>query len=110
MTVNARLVVTRNDFAKIAAGLTPEVTKVVVATAYAVEAEAKVAAPVKTGNLRRSIHTVPLDASHAQVGTDVEYAPHQEYGTRNMPAHPFLTPAVEHARAPFLAALARVFR
>lgn len=110
MAINGRVVVSRNEFAKIAAGLGPRVTKVVIATALAVEAEAKTTAPVKTGNLRRSIHTVPLDATHAQVGTDVEYAPYQEYGTRNVPAHPFLTPAVEHARAPFLAALARVFR
>lgn len=110
MAVNARLIVTRNDFAKIALGLEAEVTKVVIATAYEVEADAKGAAPVLTGNLRRSIHTVPLDPTHAQVGTDVEYAPYQEYGTRHIPAHPFLTPAIEHARAPFLAAVARVFR
>lgn len=110
MNVNTRLVVSRNQFAKIGAELGPKVTKVVVATALAVEAEAKASAPVKTGNLRRSIHTVPIDATHAQVGTDVEYAPFVEYGTRHAHAQPYLTPAVEHARAPFLAALSRLFR
>lgn len=109
MAVAARMVVSRNDFAKIAAGLTPQVTKVVVATGLAVEAEAKETAPVKTGNLRRSIHMQPIDPTHVEVGTDVEYAPYQEYGTANMSAHPFIIPSIEHARAPFYEALSRVF-
>lgn len=104
-----RLVVTKNQFALLGAEIAPKVGAIVIGTALAVEGEAKNAAPVLTGNLRRSIHVTPVDTSHALVGTDVEYAPYQEYGTRHMAAQPYLTPAVEHARAPFLAALAKLF-
>lgn len=102
------LKVTRNDFAKIAATLTPELAVVVTTTALEVEAAAKGRVPVKTGNLRRSIHMEPVDRTHALVGTDVEYAPYVEYGTRKMAARPYLTPAVELSRARFVAAVRAV--
>lgn len=104
-----RLIVARNDFAKIGAELAPKVSATVITTALEVEAQAKQMAPVKTGNLRRSIGTQPVDAFHALVGTDVEYAPFQEYGTRHMAAHPYLTPAIEGARIRFVARLKKVF-
>lgn len=106
MTV--RLIVTRNEFAKLAAGMAPKANELVVKTAFDIESGAKRAAPVKTGNLRRSLHTTPLGLARAAVGTDVEYAPYVEYGTRHMAARPYLTPAVEAARAPFLAGLQKL--
>ena len=46
--------------------------------------------PVRTGNLRSSIHTQlstkKIDQAEAFVGTNVNYAPHVEYGTRKMKA------------------------
>ena len=102
MTV--RLVVTRNEFAKLGAALLPKAEELVLKTAYDVEAQAKQTAPAKTGNLRRSLHTTPLGTTAAAVGTDVEY------GTRHMAAQPYLTPAVEAARAPFLAGLQDLVR
>ncbi|MDD5510908.1 MAG: HK97 gp10 family phage protein [Dehalococcoidales bacterium] len=63
-----------------------------------VERDAKINAPVDTGRLRASITNrleVEKDQLIGIVGTNVEYAPYQEFGTSKMPAHPFLYPALE---------------
>ena len=54
--------------------------------------------PVDTGNLRNSItHKVLPDEKAVIIGTNVEYAPYVELGTKNMAAQPFLRPAAtEH--------------
>ena len=54
-------------------------------------------APVDTGNLRDSI-TYKVDGDEGKVGTNVEYAIHQEYGTKKMSAQPFLRPALDKNR------------
>jgi HK97 gp10 family phage protein len=63
-----------------------------------VERDAKINAPVDTGRLRSSI-TNRLEIEEGQlvgiIGTNVEYAAYQEFGTSVMPAHPFLYPALE---------------
>jgi HK97 gp10 family phage protein len=47
------------------------------------ETYAKKAAPVDTGRLRNSIaHKVDKEEPAAYIGTNVEYAPYQEFGTR----------------------------
>ena len=52
-----------------------------------------------SGTLVRSLALNPnRPATSINVGTDTEYAVHLEFGTRNMAARPFLTPAYEHAR------------
>ena len=63
------------------------------------EKYAKLASPVDTGNLRRSITYEPDDSEDAvYIGTNVEYAPYQELGTSKHPAandgRGFLRPAV----------------
>lgn len=55
-------------------------------------------APVDTGNLRDSI-TYEVSEDDAKVGTNVDYAIHQEFGTRKMAAQPFLRPALDENRA-----------
>ena len=69
------------------------------AAAKKVESDAKTLAPYKTGTLRRSITTSdPIKSGgdvYCKVGTDVEYAPYQEYGTSRIPAHPYLHPALD---------------
>ena len=62
------------------------------------EGYAKANAPVDTGRLRNSItHDVRSLEEAVYIGTNVEYAPYQEYGTYKMNAQPFLRPAVnEH--------------
>jgi len=57
------------------------------------EGYAKRLSPVDTGRLRNSItHTTDDDTVY--IGTNVEYAPYVEYGTRYTRAQPFIEPAV----------------
>lgn len=56
------------------------------------EKYAKEITPVDTGRLRNSI-THNVDGNEVYVGSNVEYAPHVEYGTIKQKAQPFLRPA-----------------
>lgn len=58
-----------------------EVQKAAFSSALAVSGKAKEYAPVKTGNLRRSI-TYAVEGSKGIVGTNVSYAPFLEFGTK----------------------------
>lgn len=72
----------------------------------AVEASAKLKAPVDTGRLRRNIVSIAT-ADYAEIGVDlnvVPYAWYQEAGTTKMQAHPYLRPALE-SRRPAIAAI-----
>lgn len=71
------------------------------------EREAKIACPVDTGVLKRSITGRAYEDGDYLVaeiapdngegeGSCVEYAIFQEYGTRNHSAQPFLIPAFDH--------------
>ena len=63
------------------------------------EGYAKRDCPVDTGRLRNSITHARLDENTEVIGSNVEYAPPVELGTRKMAARPFLRPAAEnHAR------------
>lgn len=68
-----------------AALATNALRRATVAGALIVETLAKQNAPVRTGNLRRSIHTEVLESTRAlarvSVGTDVEYARTVEFGS-----------------------------
>lgn len=83
------------------------------AGALLIENAAKQKAPKKTRTLSRSIHSEVIEASRdavtVQIGTDVEYAAIQEFGgavhqtnafgmgieqTINIPAQPYLRPAL----------------
>ncbi|OEH86251.1 hypothetical protein BHU72_12005 [Desulfuribacillus stibiiarsenatis] len=61
-----------------------------------VQGEAIVRTPVDTGNLRSSIDFVTnQNEKSVTVGTNVEYAPYVEKGTRKQRGQAFLAPAVE---------------
>ena len=74
----------------------------------AVEGQAKLLAPVDTGNLRASItNYAGTDRDSRLVGTNVDYAQHIEYGTRFLSRQsvkgysgykPFLRPAIDLMR------------
>lgn len=67
-------------------------------------------APVLTGTLRRSIHTETAETSDgavARVGTNVEYAPAQEFGTSRMAGQPYLRPAYDEKKGEALRETAR---
>lgn len=64
-----------------------------------------------TGRLRNSItHEVASDGLSGRSGTNTEYAPYQELGTRTIPPRPFLFPAFEQERERFVAALRKIGR
>lgn len=59
--------------------------------------------PVDTGRLKRSItHSMPKQQGRmsyrVDIGTNVEYAPYQEFGTRFMEPHSYLRPALKESR------------
>lgn len=69
-----------------------------------VQNRARQKAPVDTGRLRASIsHELGSDGRgpYVDVGSNVEYAPHVEYGTSRMSAKPYLRPAIAEAVAAF---------
>lgn len=105
-----RIRVSRNRWAQVAAEVPARAAVVVAETALDIESDATQRAPVRTGNLRRSIHHAIDTPHHATVGTNVEYAPYVEYGTSRMAAQPYLTPAVEAARPRFRERLRNIFR
>lgn len=61
-------------------------------SAILVEGKAVEKVHVKTGALKQSITRV-VEALRAVVGTPIEYAPYEEFGTRFRDAHPFLRPS-----------------
>jgi HK97 gp10 family phage protein len=63
-------------------------------SAMSVQSQAKLLAPVDTGRLRASIDR-RIEGRTAYVGTNLDYAPYVEYGTRYMRAQPYFEPALE---------------
>ena len=63
-----------------------------------VERNAKPVTPVKTGNLKRSITSVPLEWNRVAVGTKVDYALYVHEGTRRMRGRPYLRQGLERSR------------
>lgn len=63
-----------------------------------VRGDAVMMAPVDTGLLRTSIEYKVEGAEYVEIGTSVEYAAFQEFGTSKMEAQPFLTPSVNQNR------------
>ena len=60
-----------------------------------VTGEAKLRAPVDTGDLRKSIKEVMYDDMTIQIGTSVEYSEYVEFGTSRQSPQPYLLPAYE---------------
>lgn len=85
-----------SNIKKLEASVLDRLHNAVEKAALGVEREAKILAPIDTSRLQRSItaeeSTNPLEYT---VGTNVEYAGFQEFGTRKMAAHPYLQPAAE---------------
>lgn len=71
------------------------------------ESHAKAACPVDTGRLRNSITHQQESENVEVIGTNVEYAPYVELGTRRMKAQPFLRPAAENHTDEYKAILRR---
>jgi HK97 gp10 family phage protein len=86
--------------------------------ARAVVKEAKLRVPVRTGYLRSQIKwerngpgdfTIFVDGDPS-TRTGAFYGVYVEYGTRNMAARPYFTPAVHITKVQFMADMKAVFR
>ncbi len=66
--------------------------------ALMVQADAQGFSPVDSGRLRASITTDKTGDLDYEVSTDVNYAVHQEYGTRYQPGKAFMRPSYEKNR------------
>lgn len=78
-----------------------DVAKDLARRAVRVDRAAKQQCPVDTGRLRSSItHELQVDGQgvFGVVGTNVDYAPHVEFGTIHNRAQPYLRPALDAAR------------
>jgi HK97 gp10 family phage protein len=63
-----------------------------------VRGKAVLLSPVDLGNLRASIYDyVDVMGPEGYVGSNVEYAAYQEYGTKFMDAQPYLRPALDES-------------
>lgn len=90
--------VNEDNTEEVSRGIVRAIDRALEEIGLAAEGYAKRACPVDTGNLRNSItHAVEGSEDAVYVGTDVEYAPYVEMGTRRTAAQPFLRPAAtEH--------------
>lgn len=68
------------------------------------ESYAKARCPVDTGRLRNSITHV-TQVTDAYIGTNVEYGPYVELGTRKQTAQPYLGPAASQHGSEYRAIL-----
>lgn len=82
-----------NDKAAIQA-IQERIKKRMVLVGEFVRSAAAANAPVDTGNLRSSIIATPVSWDTVRIGTNVEYAIWQEFGTRYMSGRPYLRPAI----------------
>jgi len=93
-------------------GMDSRTSLVVRKAAFDVERIAKTLAPVDTGFLKNSIHTV-IQASNfrtygAEVIADASYASYVEYGTSRMAPQPFMQPALDRVSPGFVAAMTAI--
>jgi len=117
-------VIFNSNIQALRARLHDQAVEVVSSTAFAIEGEAKLhvprdpARPPKdltakvTGNLRNSIQRA-MDGPGGlkwRVNVGAPYGPFQEFGTRFIPARPYLVPAVEKYRQQFIEKLGAILK
>ena len=103
----------RSRIPQITAELAAKLDAAVSAGAEVVEARAKERVPVNTGKLRDAIrveHTSPGEAEVVAGNTEVFYGHIVEHGSVHTPAHPFMVPAAEEARAEVTAIVAAALK
>lgn len=95
---------------ELAGALRRDASRLIRTTAFHIEGQAKILAPVDTGALRNSIQTTVISELEAEVSVGVEYGIYQELGTTRMPPQPFLGPSFEEARKPFEAGVRKLVK
>jgi len=112
ITIDTKAIARLSDAMKAMPGMVKnEMGKAVTRLVLIIEREAKKRCPVDTGLLRSSITPVVESWASGYVGTNTEYAPYVEYGTKHAAAQPFFEPAfavgLRMAPAEFDKAMAR---
>ena len=97
---------TKRDYPGIITKVTPRFLE---EAGIIVQGDAKRRCPVDSGNLKGSINREKF-LDRAEIGTNVEYAEHVEYGTRHMKAQSYLRPAIDENRRGLLKRLAELMR
>lgn len=98
-----RNVIFRSRTKEFMAVLEEEIDKAVTESAEAMAGNIKAITPVDTGRLRNSItassHLLDgrLPGGEGEVGTNVEYAPYVEYGTRFQKPQPYMRRGAENS-------------
>mgnify|MGYP001615464388 FL=1 len=91
--------------------LRPELAAVVAIAAHNVEGRAKELVPVDTGATKNSIQpTFQSGGLAARIGPSTSYAPFLEFGMHRRRARPFMVPALEQNRQPFIDAVRELVR
>jgi len=106
LSVTARVDVDTRGLDALDASLDAELSKVVRLAAFKVETRAKDIVPVDTSALKNSIG-VDIKQLEAVIGPTMEYGPHVEVGTIHQAAQPYMVPALESQRRPFISAVAQ---
>jgi HK97 gp10 family phage protein len=102
------VIVKTNRLPAITDAIKPAVVDVVKTTTLEIEAESKRLVPVKTGLLRRSIHSLfEAGGLRGRVGPSVDYDKFVEFGTRHHGARPYMRPAAERSAPRFIAGLTK---
>ena len=106
--------ITFDRFPQIAAKLPVETKAVVVKTAYDVEGRAKGLITsqnaIDTGRLLNSVEAKPIGEFVWEIAPHTEYAIYVEMGTYKMGARPYMIPAGEAAKGPFVQAMTQLLQ
>lgn len=86
-----------------------------VKTAYDIQGDARMFAPVDTGNLRNSINVGPVKNRgrgnmHVEIGPSAEYGAYVEFGTSRMAPRAYMGPALDRNSPGFLSAMEEIAR
>lgn len=100
------------EFGAVPVRLRPLTKKVVQKTALDIERDAKLKAPVDTGNLKGSIGHSDLRLGgtdySVEIGPTANYGVFVERGTSRMAPQPYLGPAADRHEGPFAQAMAQI--
>lgn len=91
----------KNHMPRISSRLEKTLSNLVRKTLFSIEARTKANAPVDKGILRNSYQVQMEGPTKGSVGTNIEYGPYQEFGTRFQKGTPHLTPAADTEKAKF---------
>lgn len=114
MPPSVRIRVVRNDMSKIADELHDDAARIVAKTAFDIEALTKqnIAAHglIDTSTLINSVRATMETPLRWRVNVGAFYGIFHEFGTRFLPARPFLFPAANSRRQPFVDAMQGLLR